>query len=807
MNLSPKWAGVVAGLIASTAIAQDIQHGYIDAEEIDCANNPTSVNWTRVGGSGSWSILGGNRGDIDTDFVVADGILITCPAEVIRYSDCIGGGKGPYYVTTNSAVGSNGFYFIPMHESPGGGEANYDVACAYFPVSTWTGAVGYVSTNGGPITEFLTSPGIELRTPETATGTGSEFIDNGNGLFDVRLDGIDAQRDGVVLSVSAKNEDNYSNIFMRADGTFIIVNKDNGDNGGGSEQDPAGFVFIPQNTEGIVMGRIAGSGATVFGQGDFTLTREDVGAWRLAIDGQTPETGTLIVSACGLESNNIDNPVWMQPDGDTWVINSRDITGMGRQDLFPSEGFFHFAFLPNDIAGVVPGTPDQAYLDQLDDVVAGRYLVTELSAGNGLGETTTAPGATASDALLALGENRGDQAFVWLNAMVDGSQGILMPSISQGFRDNSATGGTSGYGVATASGGEVRTFALLDSANAKTYVNEQNVDYSVVYFPFASGYAADVVAIETDVLFIDAGSSQDGVLMTTAWENTGIVTTATPSANGFDVSGWRTQRSDGSYEVGDIVPSMGVAYAYLPFATPGLEAGAVSAMGTLTRGTAGVTVTREGDSYRIASDDFDAATEGVMLLTPESPAAMHWTVDGSDFIVTAIDLGSATPTEVAFSFAIVPADGLQGPVEAGCLGDINGDGFVDGADFGSMLGAWGPIAGSTADLNGDGEVNGTDLGLLLGAWGECPGDPCEDVNCDDGDPCTTDFCVDGDCFHEPIDGCNGVCGDPADNACNVPGDAGCADADCCNAVCALDSFCCDVEWDAACVSLAAANCD
>jgi len=56
-------------------------------------------------------------------------------------------------------------------------------------------------------------------------------------------------------------------------------------------------------------------------------------------------------------------------------------------------------------------------------------------------------------------------------------------------------------------------------------------------------------------------------------------------------------------------------------------------------------------------------------------------------------------------------------VTLSCAGgeDLNGDGVVDGADLGLLLGEWGgPGAG---DLNGDGTVDGADLGLLLGAWG------------------------------------------------------------------------------------------
>ena len=51
-----------------------------------------------------------------------------------------------------------------------------------------------------------------------------------------------------------------------------------------------------------------------------------------------------------------------------------------------------------------------------------------------------------------------------------------------------------------------------------------------------------------------------------------------------------------------------------------------------------------------------------------------------------------------------------------CPGDLNGDGVVNGADLGIMLGAWGTPG---ADLNGDGTTDGADLGILLGSWGPC----------------------------------------------------------------------------------------
>ena len=50
-------------------------------------------------------------------------------------------------------------------------------------------------------------------------------------------------------------------------------------------------------------------------------------------------------------------------------------------------------------------------------------------------------------------------------------------------------------------------------------------------------------------------------------------------------------------------------------------------------------------------------------------------------------------------------------------GDLNGDGFVNGADLGLMLVAWGPCSRDCrADLDQNGFVDGADLGLMLIDW-------------------------------------------------------------------------------------------
>lgn len=55
---------------------------------------------------------------------------------------------------------------------------------------------------------------------------------------------------------------------------------------------------------------------------------------------------------------------------------------------------------------------------------------------------------------------------------------------------------------------------------------------------------------------------------------------------------------------------------------------------------------------------------------------------------------------------------------APCAADLNGDGNVDGADVGALLGGWG--ASGNADIDGSGTADAADLAILLGAWGACP---------------------------------------------------------------------------------------
>ena len=139
--------------------------------------------------------------------------------------------------------------------------------------------------------------------------------------------------------------------------------------------------------------------------------------------------------------------------------------------------------------------------------------------------------------------------------------------------------------------------------------------------------------------------------------------------------------------------------------------------------------------------------------------------------------------------------------DALCPPDFNHDGFVDGKDLGWLFEQWGTTGEPVpcGDLDADGVVGGSDFGRFMISWGACPSDPCEGIECDDGDDCTVDYCVNGECRHAQRSICGGACGMPSAGSCyeanNTPG---CSEQDCCESICEIDPYCCVVAWDAPC---------
>lgn len=102
------------------------------------------------------------------------------------------------------------------------------------------------------------------------------------------------------------------------------------------------------------------------------------------------------------------------------------------------------------------------------------------------------------------------------------------------------------------------------------------------------------------------------------------------------------------------------------------------------------------------------------LGNPTTPVAIGEDFYGEMYLVlhTPGQIRKIVPTPAAPD---ADGDGIPDTCESPVLGDINGDGAVDGTDLSVLLGAWG-AAGSPADLNKDGTVDSADLAILLGSW-------------------------------------------------------------------------------------------
>ena len=86
-------------------------------------------------------------------------------------------------------------------------------------------------------------------------------------------------------------------------------------------------------------------------------------------------------------------------------------------------------------------------------------------------------------------------------------------------------------------------------------------------------------------------------------------------------------------------------------------------------------------------------------------------------------IAPSEPFTILFNYDASQAD-VEAAIESfdpspPCVGDFDGNGVVDGADFGIMLAAFGTKV-VELDLDADGIVAGGDVGLLLASWGGCP---------------------------------------------------------------------------------------
>lgn len=127
--------------------------------------------------------------------------------------------------------------------------------------------------------------------------------------------------------------------------------------------------------------------------------------------------------------------------------------------------------------------------------------------------------------------------------------------------------------------------------------------------------------------------------------------------------------------------------------------------GGRSSGRAEITIIEGGCDVveRIACNNFGCADGGATMdVVAGRPYLIHVSAESTSF-------GDASVS------GLLAIDLSASP----CPADLNGDGKVDAADLGMLLGAWGPCPGCAGDLDGSGSVDSADIGLLLAAFGDC----------------------------------------------------------------------------------------
>jgi len=368
-------ATLLGALISQAPVPARAQNGIAAANlrvvQIDTNNTVESVALAATASINGLSIRGdSNRGDynlqVGADFAdnAANGVMLSSVAENGRDNgETVYPGTNFCTSTIDYARtgGNAGSCFVSTFNAPGGAEYNINTAAAFFPYAHWLGGLECNSgaTNGGANDHFTGSPGLL---------PGTHFIELGGGRFTVDLTslGIDSRTDGVLLVNHGKNEDNFALSQANVtNGTWSVFVKDNGSDGTAYEQDPVAFVFVPKTNTAVVSGKFRGDGTPLLHSGTtpgFTVSPVSTGVWRLAIPGQNPDSGVLIVSPEGGAGQNADNVVSYQPNATGWLIQSRDLPGNPPALQTPGGGtepVASFVFIPA-IAGTLISPTDEA---------------------------------------------------------------------------------------------------------------------------------------------------------------------------------------------------------------------------------------------------------------------------------------------------------------------------------------------------------------------------------------------------------------------------------------------------------------
>ena len=346
------------------------EYGSLIIRQNDELNQTTSITMFRgPGGTLNWEPvwLDSSRGDFTLAFFQQNdfeaGTMIATVAENGRDNRPFGDAnrgtglfRGSVSIAATPTAGQPTTYRIatggawaPLAGGENGGEVNINTSFVYFPYNLWLAGNAWVfsRSNGARVDRLTGTPGLEL---------GVHLTNPANGRYELDLRGLDATAtaaNGILLANHAKDEDNYASTVANADGTFTLRIKDNGSSGAGLEQDPVTFVYIPTSKVGsenlLAVGRVRNNGTSSVRAGNYSVAHVGTGTWHLTIPGNSPTTGTLLITPCGA-GNMEDNLISYQwNDAGYWVVQAADVVSATtlpvlENGITPWEEIFSFAF-------------------------------------------------------------------------------------------------------------------------------------------------------------------------------------------------------------------------------------------------------------------------------------------------------------------------------------------------------------------------------------------------------------------------------------------------------------------------------
>ena len=207
-------------------------------------------------------------------------------------------------------------------------EININASVAWFPfMAGWKG--GHVLYDG-----FLPAKGYGMEDTTVTKGA--------TGYYQVDL-GVDSRTDGMLFTIGAGNSSNVTTTQIDSQGEGWTVKVMTNQNGSLIDSEFS-FLYLPYDAENLVGGLYDGDAddaLTAFG--DFSFTKLANGQYSLSIDGETPETGMLVLSITG-DSALENNFITYEASGDDFLIESRDL--VSGQPLDDAE--FYWAFISFD---------------------------------------------------------------------------------------------------------------------------------------------------------------------------------------------------------------------------------------------------------------------------------------------------------------------------------------------------------------------------------------------------------------------------------------------------------------------------